>query len=192
MEKVKKLGDPLPKKENIMNLVRFLSIFEDPNFRPGESKCEVEGDAVVLYPVEYHHAVYDFMDSCYREGVMFDFDWIKYSGRAKAIETRTPHYKDATLLQMCKILTGHIRCDRFVEAHIPHPFEPLSGGFFREGRRFGGCKDIISKAERLEVVELNRFEWFLEHSDVAISDDLDGTEMGEHRIGCWAAGLAAI
>ena len=151
MEKVKKLGDPLPKKENIMNLVRFLSIFEDPNFRPGESKCEVEGDAVVLYPVEYHHAVYDFMDSCYREGVMFDFDWIKYSGRAKAIETRTPHYKDATLLQMCKILTGHIRCDRFVEGHLLSWFNNgLAVAFLRRLNEIGSSmKDgTLSKRKK--------------------------------------------
>jgi hypothetical protein len=34
-----------------------------------------------------------------------------------------------------------------------------------------------------EIVQLSGFEWFLEHSDIAVLDDLDETKMDSHRIG---------
>lgn len=64
--------------EQLQAVINFLPIFENMNpddfphiIRPPDST----EDIYVVGHLEYHRAVYDFMDACYENGFVQSFDW---------------------------------------------------------------------------------------------------------------------
>jgi hypothetical protein len=88
----KDIRDPLPSKENIKNLLKYLSIFNKPGYSPGKPRYEKKGNSVTLWPYCYNEATEGFMNSCYKEGFMYSYDWSEYSEKAKEIQSRKPPY----------------------------------------------------------------------------------------------------
>jgi hypothetical protein len=115
---IKNIRDPLPSKENIRNLLEYLPVFSVSGYSPGEPRYEKKRNSVTLWPYCYNDAVRGFMNSCYNEGFIYSYDWAEYSKKAKEIEGRKPSYDGASLFELCKILTGHMRNERFCDGHI--------------------------------------------------------------------------
>ena len=120
---IKDIREPLPSKENIKNLLKYLPVFNEPGYSPGKPRYEKKGNSVTLWPYCYNDAVRGFMNSCYKEGFMYSYNWSEYSGKVKEIQSRKSPYDEASLFEMCKILTGHMRNERFCDGHVASVIE---------------------------------------------------------------------
>jgi len=54
----------------------------------------------------------------YDAGLILDFDWMEWTGRAQEYVNRPELIKDADLDAVCKLLTTHVRNDRFCDNHL--------------------------------------------------------------------------
>ncbi len=140
----KDIKDPLPSKENIKNLLKYLPIFNTPAYSAGERKIEEVDGTTTIWPYSYNETVENFMNSCYKEGFIYSYDWPGYSKKAAEIEKRKPPYEGASLFELCKILTGHIRNERFCEGHISCVVED------------GSMSELLGRLEQIYKIIANR------------------------------------
>ncbi len=101
------------------DLLVFLPELESPDFAPGESHMP-----------EGHLPYYSLgdtgsrlMKACYASGVMVDFDWAAWQAPARELAENPRALERADLLTLRKLLTGHLRNDRFCEGHFGEVLE---------------------------------------------------------------------
>ncbi len=110
----------------IAPVLRFLPIFEQPGFKAGErDKPKVEQRGVLVMPgLNYAGQVGEFVHACYDAGLILkDFDWQAWIDVAMSYVDRAERVDGADFKTLCKLLTAHIRGDRFTEGHLLEMFE---------------------------------------------------------------------
>jgi hypothetical protein len=99
----------------------FLPIFEaigPDDFAQLLGSSNVTGEIPVMGHLEYHPAVYKFMDTCYENGMVLSFDWGAWSDEAHRY-MRDPQLVMSASLKTCiKLLTIHLRAERFCDGHL--------------------------------------------------------------------------
>jgi len=113
---------PAPKQispESIDRVLRFLPIFEQKGYKFSELCCPEPHDngTLVLPFYEYSRDVNDFISTLYREGFIIPFNWPIWEYGRKLYD-KPQLLKRAKLETLQKLLTGHIRQDRFCEGHL--------------------------------------------------------------------------
>jgi Family of unknown function (DUF6508) len=110
----------------IQAVVVFLPIFEaiDPdNFAHLVGSTDVAGEIPFMGHLEYHPAVYKFMDACYENGMVLSFDWGAWSRQAHRYMRDPPLVMSAKLNTCMKLLTAHLRAERFCDGHLQEVLE---------------------------------------------------------------------
>ncbi len=69
--------------------------------------------------VAYSPAVERFIGDAYRLGFVITFHWASWLPEAERLQLEGGSLEKASLLNLAKLLTVHIRQDRFVEGHLP-------------------------------------------------------------------------
>jgi hypothetical protein len=95
-------------------LLRFLPIFEQPGYVFGEWHSS-EGQ----FPYySMHREATEFIHALYDQQVVFSFDWSSWQREAERFVSDPEALETADLLTLRKLLTTHVRRDRFVEGHL--------------------------------------------------------------------------
>jgi hypothetical protein len=100
-------------------LLRFLPIFEQPGYVFGEWRS-AEGQ----FPYySMHREATEFVQTLYGQQVVFSFDWRNWQQEAERFVADPEALGTADLLTLRKLLTTHVRRDRFVEGHLASMLE---------------------------------------------------------------------
>lgn len=100
-------------------VLRFLPIFEQPGYVFGEWHSP-EGQ-MPFYSMSREAA--DFVQALYDQQIIFPFDWTSWQDEAVRYITDLEMIKTADLVTCRKLLTTHVRQDRFVEGHLANMLE---------------------------------------------------------------------
>jgi hypothetical protein len=95
--------------------LKFLTVFE----RPGCSFGTWSDAGYFAYSPE----VDDFVQTLYAQGVLVQFDWPSWQPEAQRYATEPEALKGADLMTLRKLLTTHVRADRFAEGHLASVLE---------------------------------------------------------------------
>jgi Family of unknown function (DUF6508) len=102
-------------------VIKFLPIFEaiaPDDFAHLMGSTDVAGEIPFMGHLEYHPAVYKFMDACYENGMVLSFDWGAWAHEARGY-MRDPQLVMSARLNTCKkLLTTHLRAERFCDGHL--------------------------------------------------------------------------
>ena len=100
-------------------ILAFLPELESPDF-VAEEVCAPEGQFPFYSLSETGGRL---MVACYQAGIMVDFDWTKWEAPARELMQKPRALEQADLLTLRKLLTGHLRNDRFCEGHFGEVLE---------------------------------------------------------------------
>ena len=100
-------------------VLRFLSIFERPGYVFGEWHSP-KGQ----FPhYSMSREAMDFVQTLYDQRIIFSFDWMSWQEEAERYVSVPEALEAADLLVLRKLLTTHVRKDRFVEGHLASMLE---------------------------------------------------------------------
>jgi len=105
--------------EGIRKILEFLPLFKSNGFETGKwhtSRNNDEND-LTLPCYEYSELVGKFIQTLYDEGFIYPFDWSKWNYGIKLSQNNELMQK-ANLLNLRKLVTAHVRQDRFCEGHL--------------------------------------------------------------------------
>ena len=108
--------------QQIDAILEYLPVFEREDFQPGQWMYR-EG--------QFPHfasstAEMGFIQALYQQSIIFPFDWRSWSDEAKRYQSDPDALETSDLLTLRKLLTTHVRADRFVEGHLAGLFQ---GGY---------------------------------------------------------------
>jgi len=103
-----------PTSESIDRVLAFLPYFE----REGTHFYNVETDRLTMDPYTYSPQVEQFVDALYREGFIVPFDWPAWQDEAARYMADPSLLDSADLPTLQKLLTTHVRADRFSGGHL--------------------------------------------------------------------------
>lgn len=112
--------------EQIEAVAKFLPIFENINPEDFSRSVRLPGQEDVAYrvgQVEFHPAVYRFIQACYENGFVQPYDWSAWAKQVRRYMANSAHADTATLTTCIRLLTGHIRYERFCDGHLHSMFE---------------------------------------------------------------------
>jgi ADP-ribosylglycohydrolase len=121
-------ADPPLTRDNLASVLKYLPVFEQSGFSPGEWDAH-EGS---LPYFNYSATVLDFIRVLSGNHLIQPFHWMAWE-EGKQLVDHPELISSASLQTLCKLLTAHVRADRFVEGHIAAMFE--SGQMVRILRR---------------------------------------------------------
>jgi hypothetical protein len=134
-------------KQQIRVLTKFLPILEKINPHDFSHSVRLPGNEDVCYGighVEFHPAVYEFTKACYGNAfVQPSFDWPAWAKEARRYMADPALVASARLATCIKLITAHLRYERFCDGHLHSVFE--SGHLTAVLRRL---KVILEKADR--------------------------------------------
>lgn len=109
--------DYIPTQEDFDAVLDFLPMFEqDTDF--GEWRGGEERDGVYSMPsVIYSDQVHEFYRALYDHGWVFVFDWTGWRRENPEVTSRE-FIATASVQDIRKLFTAHIRNDRFCEGHL--------------------------------------------------------------------------
>ncbi len=110
--------------EGIRKVLEFLPKFQDVKFKPGKwhPSDQIDENTSTFPCYEYSNSVSKFLSTLYDEGFIYPFDWGGWNYGVKL--SRNPELlQKANLLTLRKIITAHIRQDRFCEGHLASVFK---------------------------------------------------------------------
>jgi len=112
--------------EQTLAVAKFLPVFE--NIKPEDFSRSVRLPSQEYIPygighVEFHPAVYEFIKVCYENGFVQPFDWSAWAGEARRYMDDRELVASARLLTCIKLITTHIRYERFCDGHLDSIFE---------------------------------------------------------------------
>ena len=99
--------------------IAFLAAFEAPGYAFG--RWQQPEDQLGYY--EYSPEVISFIETLYAASVVLDFDWPSWKPQAMRYWEQPSRLHSARLLTLRKLLTLHVRADRFVEGHLASMLE---------------------------------------------------------------------
>jgi hypothetical protein len=96
-------------------VLRFLHVFESVGFRYGGYEATSAGTFAhpILAP-----EVLDFVDTLYGVGWVLPFDWPEWQPTAEDLLNDPEKLEAADLVTIQKLLTVHVRKDRFCDGHL--------------------------------------------------------------------------
>jgi len=100
-------------------ILRFLPIFEQSGYVFGEWRS-LEGQ-IPYYSMS--REAKDFVQVLYDQQILFSFDWTSWQEEAERHVSAPEALEMADLLVLRKLLTTHVRKDRFVEGHLASTWE---------------------------------------------------------------------
>jgi hypothetical protein len=118
-------------------LLRFLPIFEQPGYVFGEWHST---DGQFPY-YSMHREATEFIQALYGQQVVFSFDWSSWQEEAERFVSDPEALQAADLLTLRKLLTTHVRKDRFVEGHLAGMLE--CGHVAAILRRMGKIRELM-------------------------------------------------
>ncbi len=95
-------------------ILKFLDIFSQDGYQFGEWVA-ISGHVPYF---SYHPDVRAFIAALYKQKVIISFDWISWSDEAKRYQLDSETLARVDLLTLRKLLTTHVRADRFTEGHL--------------------------------------------------------------------------
>ena len=101
------------KLQNIDNVIVFLPLFERR-----EKLYELRLDIEPFAPHIYTREVEEFISTLRNEGFIVLFDWPTWSNDANRLVSHPELLNSATLDMLQKLLTTHLRKERFCSGHI--------------------------------------------------------------------------
>ena len=106
--------------QSINKLLKFLPIFEKEGYELSKWKFpESSEDGVAYFPrCDYSEEVSEFEKTLYEEGFIVSFDWVKWQDEAEKYCLEPERLKTACLTTLQKLLTTHVRKERFCEGHL--------------------------------------------------------------------------
>jgi hypothetical protein len=112
-------------KERFRRLTQFLPVFNAPAFKAGEWIESKQGsDEIFSTPwVSYSPEVEKFIKACYEDKVILGFRWPAWGEKAEAFYRNPGLLEKASLLTLRRLLTFHLRKDRFCDGHLLDMFE---------------------------------------------------------------------
>ena len=125
--------------EQIDAVLGFLPLFEQPGVVFGEWQTP-QGQMPYYAP---SRQVLDFVQALYDEHLIVVFDWGAWQEEVERYRSDPQALAEADLLTVRKLLTAHVRKDRFVEGHLGSVFE--SGHMTAILRRM---REIVAPQER--------------------------------------------
>ena len=105
--------------EQLDAVLEFLPIFESKEFSCGEWVVHKGCMPNFTYSPE----VCSFERALYKHHIVLQFDWGSWTDEAKRYLASPDSLAEADLLTIRKLLTTHVRADRFMEGHLGHIFE---------------------------------------------------------------------
>jgi hypothetical protein len=100
-------------------ILRFLPIFERPNYVFGEWQYPQGRFPYCLTSSD----VNDFDKVLYEQRIVIPFDWPSWQEEAFRYHSDPDALETADLLTLSKLLTTHVRKDRFAEGHLASMLE---------------------------------------------------------------------
>lgn len=110
--------DPPLTLENIQAVLKFLPLFERPDFSSG---VWVTQEGRLPY-FDYASEVLDFIKALAGNGFVQPFDWMRWQEGAQLVDCPALLQK-VNQQTLRKLLTAHVRTDRFSEGHLAAMFE---------------------------------------------------------------------
>jgi len=113
--------NPIPEIgiQQIDAILEYLPVFERMDFQPGQW---VEREGQLPY-FAFSTEVEGFTHALYQQSIIFPFDWRNWSEEAKRYQSDRDALEASDLLTLRKLLTAHVRADRFVEGHLAGLFQ---------------------------------------------------------------------
>jgi hypothetical protein len=105
--------------QQINAILKYLPIFEKQDDQFGQW-VEQEGQFPYF---SFSPEVDEFISMLYKQNMIIAFDWTSWSEEAERYQTDPAALEAADLLTLRKLLTAHVRADRFVEGHLASVFE---------------------------------------------------------------------
>jgi ADP-ribosyl-[dinitrogen reductase] hydrolase len=105
--------------QQIDAVLRYLPIFERQDYQFGQW-VEPEGQFPYF---SFSPEVNEFIDALRKQDMIIPFDWKSWRTEAKRYQTDAEALETADLLTLCKLLTVHVRAERFAEGHLASVFE---------------------------------------------------------------------
>ena len=108
-------------KEGICRLLSFLPFFEEcdgTDYGVGPKVAAVEKGVASIRPAALSPKASDFVTACYEEHFVQPFDWGDWNRRHGGDLTSDAFIAEADLSAIIKMLTAHIRADRFCDGHL--------------------------------------------------------------------------
>jgi hypothetical protein len=113
--------------QQIRAVTKFLPILEKINSNDFSHSVRLPGNEDVCYGighVEFHPAVYAFTKACYENGfVQPSFDWPAWAREARRYMADPALVASARLETCIKLITAHLRNERFCDGHLHSVFE---------------------------------------------------------------------
>ena len=100
-------------KENILKILEFLPYFESED----HVFFQIDNQNL-MDPYVYDGKVLDFIKTLYDENIIYSFDWVKWQPEAIEYYDSLDLLKNADLDTLRKLLTVHIRKERFCSGHL--------------------------------------------------------------------------
>lgn len=111
-------SDPPLSRNNLKAVLRYLPLFEHADFTPGEWIFQEGALPYFNYTAEVLH----FKSELYENGFIQPFSWMQWEEGAQLVDNPTL-LQNANLQTLRKLLTVHVRADRFSEGHLAAMFE---------------------------------------------------------------------
>ena len=103
-------------KANLDKVLTFLPLFEGHS----DDLYSVQTEHFTFYPYEYSPELLRFIQTLYNENLIFPFDWSSWKEEADRYMNDPEMVAQADLSVLRKLLTLHVRADRFNDGHIAH------------------------------------------------------------------------
>lgn len=103
----------------IDRVCQFLPTFERKDYQFAHVEGGKYEDGTFTLPYyTYSHEVLEFESLLYKENFIYSFDWTKWQKQAEKLCIDPKALQSADLLTIRKLLTTHIRKERFCEGHL--------------------------------------------------------------------------
>ncbi len=114
-------------RKQIDAILPFLDVFEAEGFQFGELKPPIVEDGKLVVSLDGNYRFSDemnkFVEALYKNGWIANFAWPSWQDQAIEYVKSPDKVKSADLDTIRKLLTTHVRKDRFCEGHLADMFE---------------------------------------------------------------------
>jgi len=103
--------------EGIDRLIELIPFFEDHKSDFG-TFGSIEDDVIVMQGCDLSKKAWKFWRVCHDAGLIQDFDWPSWQSEAKKLVADEKKLAQADMEAVGKLITTHIRKDRFCDGHL--------------------------------------------------------------------------
>lgn len=105
--------------DGLDRILAFMPLFE----RPTTSLYEVRPDLSLMDPYIYTPEFTQFIQELYRKNLVIDFNWVTWEDEAANYLENPRQIESADLETLQKLITTHVRADRFNSGHLAQMVE---------------------------------------------------------------------